>query len=378
MDEVDGISGRHDRGGLTELLKIIKNSAYPIICTANDPESDKLDRLKKILRVFEYQRLDEFQIFELLLSISERENIEVNEIALEEIAAKAAGDIRAAINELESHIYGTDAVQLEERNKMITLTELFNELYRSKNYEEARKVMNNAPSDYYKLLLFLYDNTADQCKNPREVASAYEQIAQADLVYNRIMRTQDWSLLKYFFSFIGPGLALARPSNFSKKITNLPDIPSSFMSRGIAKRVKSKALKLAPSVAPHLHISETRFVNQEFDLFSKIILGRTDSWAKRGAEVAAWLGLEDEHLDELIKINPNSPVLDYIDDARRVVGREHLKQAIGIPEETPFALDGFISNRIKSNTHESVREESDDFEEEEDHRPDSMSLDDFF
>ena len=45
MDEVDGLSGRFDRGGLAEFLKISKQSVYPIICTANDPDSDIIDKI---------------------------------------------------------------------------------------------------------------------------------------------------------------------------------------------------------------------------------------------------------------------------------------------------------------------------------------------
>ena len=39
IDEVDGLAGNSDRGGLNELIKILSTSIYPIICTANDPES---------------------------------------------------------------------------------------------------------------------------------------------------------------------------------------------------------------------------------------------------------------------------------------------------------------------------------------------------
>lgn len=36
MDEVDGMGGNEDRGGVQELIKIIKESHVPIICICND------------------------------------------------------------------------------------------------------------------------------------------------------------------------------------------------------------------------------------------------------------------------------------------------------------------------------------------------------
>jgi replication factor C subunit 1 len=36
MDEVDGMAGNEDRGGVQELIKIIKSSSVPFICICND------------------------------------------------------------------------------------------------------------------------------------------------------------------------------------------------------------------------------------------------------------------------------------------------------------------------------------------------------
>ena len=36
MDEVDGMAGNEDRGGVAELISLIKKSSIPIICICND------------------------------------------------------------------------------------------------------------------------------------------------------------------------------------------------------------------------------------------------------------------------------------------------------------------------------------------------------
>lgn len=45
MDEVDGMSGNEDRGGMQELITLIKNSQIPIICMCNDRYNRKITSL---------------------------------------------------------------------------------------------------------------------------------------------------------------------------------------------------------------------------------------------------------------------------------------------------------------------------------------------
>lgn len=45
MDEVDGMSGNQDRGGIQELIVLIKNSNIPIICICNDRQHPKIRSL---------------------------------------------------------------------------------------------------------------------------------------------------------------------------------------------------------------------------------------------------------------------------------------------------------------------------------------------
>lgn len=45
MDEVDGMAGNEDRGGMQELIQLIKNSSIPIICMCNDRNHPKIRSL---------------------------------------------------------------------------------------------------------------------------------------------------------------------------------------------------------------------------------------------------------------------------------------------------------------------------------------------
>lgn len=45
MDEVDGMAGNEDRGGMQELINLIKNTSIPIICMCNDRNHQKMRSL---------------------------------------------------------------------------------------------------------------------------------------------------------------------------------------------------------------------------------------------------------------------------------------------------------------------------------------------
>jgi len=44
MDEIDGIAGNEDRGGVSTIVKIVEESRIPVIMAANDPDLQSLDR----------------------------------------------------------------------------------------------------------------------------------------------------------------------------------------------------------------------------------------------------------------------------------------------------------------------------------------------
>ena len=56
MDEVDGMAGNEDRGGLQELVQLIKSTAIPVICICNDRNSIKMRTLANYCFDLRFQR----------------------------------------------------------------------------------------------------------------------------------------------------------------------------------------------------------------------------------------------------------------------------------------------------------------------------------
>lgn len=56
MDEVDGMAGNEDRGGLQELIALIKTTNVPVICICNDRNNPKMRTLSNYTFDLKFQK----------------------------------------------------------------------------------------------------------------------------------------------------------------------------------------------------------------------------------------------------------------------------------------------------------------------------------
>lgn len=57
VDEVDGIHGRGDYGGVAALVDILKEPTVPIILAANNDSADKMKNIKKVVKTIYFKRI---------------------------------------------------------------------------------------------------------------------------------------------------------------------------------------------------------------------------------------------------------------------------------------------------------------------------------
>jgi replication factor C subunit 1 len=100
MDEVDGMSGNEDRGGIQELISLIKSTQIPIICICNDRNHPKIRSLANHCFDLRFQRPRIEQIKGAIMKIAFKENVNVKAPAIEQIAVAANGDIRQTLHHL--------------------------------------------------------------------------------------------------------------------------------------------------------------------------------------------------------------------------------------------------------------------------------------
>src|SRR3989338_3981314 len=129
VDEVDGIAGNSDRGGVPALVELISTAKQAIVMTANDPWDSKFTPLRKVSRLIEFVPIPPQTIVTSLQHICKQEQIQASEDLLKKIARKANGDLRSAILDLESigrgkqQITAADVDVLDDRLREQTMSD---------------------------------------------------------------------------------------------------------------------------------------------------------------------------------------------------------------------------------------------------------------
>jgi replication factor C large subunit len=221
LDEMDGLSGQQDRGGVSAVSKIIDQTTSPMILIANTVEENMHDRFRTILKKvksIEFKPVSSSQIVSKLEYISEDQGIQVHPDVLMEIAMKSKGDLRSATNDLEMMASGKKIVSPDDfavighRDRLDSTPNILNKIFTSRDFREARRTINQSMIKYDELYEWIYENIPIVLDEPCERLEALEALSRAD-IYQKRARTNDYRLLKYFFDLVTGGIAFARKNS---------------------------------------------------------------------------------------------------------------------------------------------------------------------
>ena len=267
LDEVDGIQGREDRGGLKALMKLAKESVHPIICTANDPQSDKIRSLKNspMTIPLNFNIPSNEEMVTLLQNISEKEGITVSDKLLTVICNNAHGDIRGAVNDLENlsqerKEIPMNAIQaLSIRDSEISIGLALEQIFgRAKTLRQAREVTSDLDVDYDMFKQYIMENIPYHSIYPTELMSMFSNAALADLFYGRIMQSQHWKYLKYYLFFLSAGILASKES--PPKLVKAR-FPSNIMMLSRTKKVRSIKKSVTRKFGRMNHCSQNKITN---------------------------------------------------------------------------------------------------------------------
>ncbi len=217
LDEVDGISTREDKGGLTAILNLIKEAKWPIIMTANNPWDPRFRQLRDEAEVIQIKPLSEEHIIQVLRRVCNAEGIKCEEEALRLIAKASGGDLRAAINDLQAIAQGKkvltkdDVSTLSDRAHQYDMFKIIDKAFRIRRIDEVRSIQFLPSFDWEAFFPWALENIVNVYeKSPQALADAFDNLSLADVVRGRIMRRQEWELMPYMIEIMISGIALVK------------------------------------------------------------------------------------------------------------------------------------------------------------------------
>jgi replication factor C large subunit len=287
IDEVDGISGRYDYGGLAELSKVIDKSKNPIILTANDVSNSKFKTLRRKCELLEFNHVDYLEIFSLLKKICEKEKVKFEESELKNLARKNNGDVRASILDLERSIIDkkiSEEGDLREYGQNIE--EALRIVFKSKDVKVLLGVFNNLSENLDEIFMWIEENLPKEY-GEEDLKKAFDSLSRADVYKGRILRRQYYRLMVYQNALMGVGVGVS-------KVEKNPGFVSysrsgRILKMWIAKNRNAKRRGIAEKFAKKTHTSIYK-TGREFELLVNFL---------KSDEVVNELELDDDEIQFL-------------------------------------------------------------------------------
>jgi len=220
MDEVDGMGGS-DRGGIPELIKVIKASLTPIVCICNDRQAQKIRSLAGHCYDLRVKRPLKTSIASRLVEIGRLEGLTIETSAAELMVEQCGNDIRQAIHAMQmwkassNHLtYGglKDGLSRIEKDKVLrqspfdSCLSILQGMASQANFDHR---YNSFFVDYSLVPLLVQQNYIENAragvyKNPKStdvqkleaIARAADAVADMEVIGSKILGAdQHWELL---------------------------------------------------------------------------------------------------------------------------------------------------------------------------------------
>lgn len=224
FDEVDGMSAG-DRGGTGAMIEVIKSTKIPIICIANDRQSQKLKSLANHCYDIRFHRPNKASIMIRLKQILSKEGLRIEDNALDHMIEASGNDVRQLITSLEmwakyssvmTYMQAKDCSKRSGKDVhiMINNFDAASKLLRKSDMRNLRykEKMDLFFVDYELIPLLIHENyltaMGSNSKDTLErVVEAADSIALGDVLNKRIRIDGEWTLLTCFgqASTIAPG-----------------------------------------------------------------------------------------------------------------------------------------------------------------------------
>jgi replication factor C large subunit len=218
LDEVDGISGREDTGGLDILIDLMKEPTVPVIMAANE-KSLKIRKLVKACKMVEFSPVPSRLLLLLLDHILQSEGVKLGPGDRTSIVDNSRGDIRSLLNSAQSRAAGYSTIS----NKDVVDVDIayaINGYFNAGSIEQAMQFITKAdvlyPDPRYRptspeerrkdMLAALFSSIVSSQIEQHDLALLLDVLSRADMMVGRANASRQWHLLKYINSMIATGL----------------------------------------------------------------------------------------------------------------------------------------------------------------------------
>ena len=152
--------------------------------------------IKKVVKTINLKTLSPKLLRLYLNKILQLEGVKVNSDALTKLVIESRGDIRSLINFTQARVTGFDP-PTERSFETLDIEEGINAFYKANSIDEARSVLYSLRIDPREKISAFYSSIITSKISVDDMQNFLQVISEADMLYGKIMKTQQWRLLRY-------------------------------------------------------------------------------------------------------------------------------------------------------------------------------------
>lgn len=206
LDEVDGLFGRADFGGLEYVVDTLGDLTLPVAMAANYEDSEQVRKLSKVSTVMKMRKVSERLLEIYVRDILAREKASLSEEAVIEAVTSARGDVRAAVTNAQSAALSGKPMR-QFRNQMVSLPDAIGLAASSASADEAVRALRDSDAQPDEKLLAAFTTIVAADLPIERRREALRGLTDANVLLGRIRRTQKWRQLRYFDQLIAKSLS---------------------------------------------------------------------------------------------------------------------------------------------------------------------------
>ena len=155
-----------------------------------------MKKIKKTVKLIELRPLPPRLLRLHLNMILKKEGTKITPGNLIKLILNANGDIRSMINSAQALVTGFEP-PTEKSFESLDIEEGINAFYKAQSIDEARVILYSMHIDPREKINAFYSSIISSNISNSELDNSLQIISEADILFGRIMKTQDWRLLRY-------------------------------------------------------------------------------------------------------------------------------------------------------------------------------------
>lgn len=275
-DSKDNGNDYSDKGGKKAIIETIKVTNQPIILIVNDYYSlikGKGESLKSLCKQVKFYNPYSSHVFNLLRRICNHENITVDRKILKSISTRCKGDIRSAVNDLQTLCLNRSQVDYEDldvlgyRDRDKIIFDALRDVFKTDNIQSLKGNMLNIDEDPKSLILWINENIPKEYLDYNDLSDGYNSLSKADIFLGRTHRRQCYGLWSYACDLMNAGVSASKTRSYPNEKYNFPTWLRQRKSYKNQKMIKNSLIK---KISKNCHISKNKTQSEILNHYKKL------------------------------------------------------------------------------------------------------------